>query len=65
MLRKSKDEGATFELTGEERKCLNLASYNYLGFAQTTGPIIDAVEESIKKYGVATASPRMEGGMLV
>jgi len=62
MLRESDDNNATFRLTGEEKRCLNLASYNYLGFAQNAGPVIDAVEQSIKKYGVATASPRMEGG---
>jgi 7-keto-8-aminopelargonate synthetase-like enzyme len=49
-------------LTGEEKDCLNLASYNYLGFAETHGPIADSVEESIRTSGIATASPRNEGG---
>ena len=41
--------------------CLNLGSYNYLGFAETTGPITDSVAESIAKYGVAMGGSRMEG----
>eukprot|EP01117_Protostelium_nocturnum_P010336 TRINITY_DN3715_c0_g1_i1.p1 TRINITY_DN3715_c0_g1~~TRINITY_DN3715_c0_g1_i1.p1 ORF type:complete len:544 (-),score=172.88 TRINITY_DN3715_c0_g1_i1:53-1684(-) len=62
MMRASNDEFQSFEFTGETRKCLNLCSYNYLGFAQNSGAVIDEVEESIRKLSFASAAPRMEGG---
>lgn len=62
MERYSKDENYTFNFTGRKIKCLNLGSYNYLGFAQNEGPVIDTVEDSINKFGIATASPRNEAG---
>lgn len=58
----TRDYGWTFEFTGTTRKCLNLGSYNYLGFAQTTGPCAEDSIESIEKYGIATASSRRELG---
>ncbi|KAG5674397.1 hypothetical protein PVAND_004371 [Polypedilum vanderplanki] len=60
--RVTKDYGWTFEFTGTETKCLNLGSYNYLGFAQNKGPCADDAIESIHKYGIATYSPRRELG---
>ncbi|XP_055643535.1 serine palmitoyltransferase 2 [Toxorhynchites rutilus septentrionalis] len=60
--RVTKDYGWSFEFTGTERKCLNLGSYNYLGFAQNEGPCADAAEESIKSYGLAACSSRREIG---
>lgn len=56
------DYGWTFEFTGTETRCLNLGSYNYLGFAQNEGPCADTSIESIKQYGIATCSPRRELG---
>lgn len=43
-------------------RCLNLASYNYLGFAANDGPTIPSVIESINRYGISLCSPRMESG---
>jgi len=60
--RETKDYCRTFQLTGNTRECLNLGSYNYLGFAQNEGPCADAVEATVRKYGVAVYSPRMEVG---
>jgi serine palmitoyltransferase len=60
--RETKDENYTFQFTGSQTHCLNLASYNYLGFAENKGPIADSVAASIRKSGVACASSRMEGG---
>ncbi|KAI9224556.1 serine palmitoyltransferase [Blastocladiella britannica] len=60
--RYSTDGNKTFTLTGKTKKCLNLSSYNYLGFAQAEGPCADAVEAAVIKYGVSVASPRNEGG---
>lgn len=49
--------------TGEHRTCLNLCSYNYLGFAENEGPVIDAVEKSIRELSFGTGSPRLEAGV--
>lgn len=39
-----------------------MGSYNYLGFAENTGPCTDAAAKSIKKYGVGIGSSRQEIG---
>jgi serine palmitoyltransferase len=51
-----------FRLTGENTVALNLSSYNYLGFAENSGPVIDQVLESVDNYSFATSSARMEAG---
>lgn len=56
------DNGWTFHFTGNEIKCLNLASYNYLGFAEAQGPCAEFAIESIYKYGVSTGSTRQKYG---
>ncbi|SAM04629.1 hypothetical protein [Absidia glauca] len=60
--RESKDFNKTFKLTGRKIECINFASYNYLGFAQSTGPCADAVEKSVGAYGMSTAGTRTEAG---
>jgi serine palmitoyltransferase len=60
--RVSHDHNATFTLTGSSTQCLNMASYNYLGFAQSVGPCADAVEETIRKNGLSMCASRTEGG---
>lgn len=62
--RESHDFNDTFTITGNQREVLNLSSYNYLGFAQNSGPCADAVEQAVKKYGISTCSPRVEVGTL-
>ncbi|CAG8528884.1 9801_t:CDS:2 [Ambispora gerdemannii] len=62
--RETKDYCKTFQLTGQIKECLNLSSYNYLGFAQSEGACADAVENTIRKYGIAPCSPRAEVGTL-
>ncbi|CAG9763997.1 unnamed protein product [Ceutorhynchus assimilis] len=52
----------TFEFTGTKTKCLNLASYNYLGFAESSGPCAEAAIASIYKYGISTGSTRTKYG---
>ncbi|CAG9798350.1 unnamed protein product [Chironomus riparius] len=56
------DFGWSFEFTGTTTKCLNLGSYNYLGFAQTSGPCAEDSIKSIEKYGIATCNARRELG---
>lgn len=53
-----------FRFTGTETKCLNLGSYNYLGFASNSGPCADNTIETIKEYGLATCSTRTEFGSM-
>ncbi|CAK1584077.1 unnamed protein product [Parnassius mnemosyne] len=56
------DYNWTFKFTGTERRCINLGSYNYLGFAEPAGPCADAAAEAARRYGLALASPRAELG---
>lgn len=63
MLERFSENGnKTFKFTGGAKEVINLSSYNYLGFAQTAGPCIDAVVETIDKLGVAVGAVRAEGG---
>jgi len=54
-----------FSFTGRKIKTINLGSYNYLGFANNSGPIAENVINSIKTSGVATASPTQEFGKCI
>lgn len=58
----TRDYGWTFEYTGHTIKCVNLGSYNYLGFAQNKGPCATNSIKSIEDYGIATCSPRRDIG---
>lgn len=41
---------------------INLGSYNYLGFAENTGPCVESVAKVTMKYGGGVASTRQEIG---
>jgi serine palmitoyltransferase len=60
--RKTDDFNKHFQFTGTHTETLNMSSYNYLGFAQSEGPCADATEETIKKYGISSTSPRADSG---
>lgn len=62
--RTSSDSNHTFNYSGGKTRALNISSYNYLGFAQATGGCADAVEESIKRYGVSAGGARLDAGTL-
>ncbi|KAL7414894.1 pyridoxal phosphate-dependent transferase [Mrakia frigida] len=62
--RTSDDSNLNFKYSGEKTRCLNISSYNYLGFAAATGGCADAVEESIRRYGVSAGGPRLDAGTL-
>ncbi|XP_034433121.1 serine palmitoyltransferase 2-like [Hippoglossus hippoglossus] len=65
MERTSRDYNWTFEYTGRSfPDVINLGSYNYLGFAENTGPCVDSAAEVTMKYGVGVASTRQEIGNL-
>lgn len=44
-------------------RCLNLGSYNYLGFAAADEYCTPRVIESLKTFSPSTCSTRVDGGM--
>ncbi|KAH3757522.1 serine palmitoyltransferase 1 [Pelomyxa schiedti] len=46
-------------LTGEERKCLNLSSYNYLGFGGFHPTVTPLIEETLRSTPISLAAPRI------
>ncbi|KAJ8674239.1 hypothetical protein QAD02_005501 [Eretmocerus hayati] len=62
--RKTNDHGWTFEFTGSKTKCINLGSYNYMGFAESSGPCAQESIQALKKYGCASGSSRLELGSM-
>ncbi|KAK9507490.1 hypothetical protein O3M35_007339 [Rhynocoris fuscipes] len=58
----TKDYGWTFEFTGKETPCLNLSSYNYLGFAESDGQCAEDAIAVLREQGWATSSTRRELG---
>ena len=49
---------------GTVTKVLNLGSYNYLGFAETSGPCIEDVVQKINDDGVGSCSCRNDLGIV-
>ncbi|KAG6511681.1 long chain base biosynthesis protein 2a-like [Zingiber officinale] len=60
--RYSEDSNKTLHRTSKTSKCLNLGSYNYLGFAAADEYCTPRVIESLKKYSPSTCSIRVDGG---
>jgi hypothetical protein len=54
-----------FRYTGKTISAINLGSYNYLGFAERTGPCATDAINGIKSYAIANCSARIEIGMNV
>ncbi len=54
----------THRFPGTTTRCLNLSSYNYLGFAESTGPCAEAATEATYKYGAGSCSTRRDLGRL-
>jgi serine palmitoyltransferase len=52
---------AALTYTGRVRRCLNLSSYNYLGYAEVPGGVDASVFESLETYGFNTGSARESG----
>ena len=48
--------------TGKTIKTINLGSYNYLGFAEKSGPCAQEAINGIKTFGIATCNTRVELG---
>ncbi|KAK3882143.1 hypothetical protein Pcinc_013466 [Petrolisthes cinctipes] len=64
MERYTPDYGWTIKHTGKTIRCINVGSYNYLGFAENKGPCHDAAEEVTREVGITTSSPRWELGTM-
>ncbi|KAF8762461.1 hypothetical protein HU200_009426 [Digitaria exilis] len=60
--RYSNDGNKTIHRTSKTSRCLNLGSYNYLGFAAADEYCTPRVIESLKKYSASTCSVRVDGG---
>eukprot|EP00879_Flechtneria_rotunda_P019453 GHRR01020432.1.p1 GENE.GHRR01020432.1~~GHRR01020432.1.p1 ORF type:complete len:525 (+),score=158.05 GHRR01020432.1:357-1931(+) len=53
------------QLTGRTMRCLNLGSYNYLGFAAADEYCTPRVLQALQDWGVSTCSSRTEAGTSV
>jgi serine palmitoyltransferase len=63
MLREFDDNtDASMHLTGKSITALNLASYNYLGFAESDLDVRERVIATMRRLGVSTCSSRAELG---
>jgi serine palmitoyltransferase len=60
--RTSNDNNKTLQRTSNTTRCLNLGSYNYLGFAAADEYCTPRAIESLKKYSASTCSVRVDGG---
>ncbi|XP_075680521.1 serine palmitoyltransferase 2-like isoform X3 [Dermatophagoides pteronyssinus] len=60
--RYSSDENWTFEYPGTKSRVINMGSYNYLGYAENSGPIHEKVIKTIYDNGVGICSTRNELG---
>ncbi|KAB0793004.1 hypothetical protein PPYR_12624 [Photinus pyralis] len=55
---------SSFKYTGRRVKCINMASYNYLGFAENCGGGSDFAIKTIYENGLSTGSTRLSYGTL-
>ncbi|ERM96202.1 hypothetical protein AMTRI_Chr09g14700 [Amborella trichopoda] len=60
--RYSTDCNKTLIRTSKTRRCLNLGSYNYLGFASSDEYCTPRAIESLKRYSPSTCSNRVDAG---
>jgi serine palmitoyltransferase len=58
----SRDNLKTLEITDRSINCLNLASYNYLGFAENPTHVTEDVFKALDQFGVGTSSSSTEYG---
>ncbi|XP_074602557.1 serine palmitoyltransferase 2-like [Brevipalpus obovatus] len=62
--RASDDYNQTFRVLDRSAHCINMGSYNYLGFAEITGPRVGRVHDCISKYGSSVGTTRHEYGTM-
>ncbi|XWS30560.1 hypothetical protein CRYUN_Cryun24cG0129200 [Craigia yunnanensis] len=63
--RYSNDNNKTLKRTANMSRCLNLGSYNYLGFAAADEYCTSRAIESLKRLSPTTCSSRVDGGTTV
>ncbi|CAM6116275.1 unnamed protein product [Calypogeia fissa] len=56
------DHKKILQQENKSRLCLNLGSYNYLGFAAHDDYCTPRVVNSLEKYGISTCASRVDGG---
>ncbi|KAL0024670.1 hypothetical protein WJX77_007715 [Trebouxia sp. C0004] len=62
MSRSAPSGQAALEVTGKTQRCLNLGSYNYLGFAAADEYCTPRVQDVLKQYGGSMCSSRLAAG---
>jgi serine palmitoyltransferase len=62
MERSSKDNNLSFDFTGRSLPCINVASYNYLGFSEDLPHITANNIIALERYGVSACAGAAEGG---
>ena len=62
--RESEDHYWTSKMISSKTDCINLGSYNYLGYAENEGPCTDSAVESVHAEGNTHCSSRQELGNL-
>ncbi|KAG5230387.1 serine palmitoyltransferase family protein [Salix suchowensis] len=60
--RYSNDNNKTMKRTSKVTRCLNLGSYNYLGFAAADEYCTPRVIKTLNRFSPSTCSPRVDGG---
>jgi serine palmitoyltransferase len=60
--RKGNDMNQTYTFTGNKLRCLNLGSYNYLGFAQNSGPVLEEAVKAMGELSTSNCASAIEGG---
>ncbi|EOY22596.1 Long chain base2 isoform 1 [Theobroma cacao] len=60
--RYSNDNNKTMKRTDKINRCLNLGSYNYLGFAASDEYCTPRVIDSLNRFSASTCSTRVDGG---
>ncbi|KAK6267095.1 hypothetical protein QUC31_017932 [Theobroma cacao] len=63
--RYSNDNNKTLKRTANMSRCLNLGSYNYLGFAAADEYCTPRAIESLNRFSPSTCSSRVDGGGLI
>ncbi|KAH9615743.1 hypothetical protein KSS87_016903 [Heliosperma pusillum] len=61
----SNDRNKTLKRTNNIKSCLNLGSYNYLGFAAADEYCTPRAIKSLKQFSASTCSPRVDGGTTI
>ena len=63
MERKSPDNNCTMEVTGKTKRCINVGSYNYLGFADDwKETCAESVLNTLEQWPVSMSNSRMDFG---